>query len=272
MQIGSSEYMVEANRLVDLASFENLLKTAVQNGIEIDPSILEATFENIDLGIDISDEEWENFVSIINEKLADLGIEPIKLEVDTGSIKQAGKDVKGTINHVEGAASAFNALGDAMNSIEDPRAKVGGMIAQAIASVAAGYGAANAQAAAQGPWAWIAFAITGLATMITTIAGIKQATAGNYASGGIVGGNSYSGDNMRGVLPNGDLIGLNSGEVVLNAAQQNTLASNLKGGGAQTVHVTGMIKGSDLYLVEANYAKEQNLLVGTTQGAALKIQ
>ena len=256
--------LAEQNFQVDQNSLTNLMTVAIQNGIDG----LDINFENLQSqlaeGLNIPDEAWEQLTDQINEKLADLGIDPIALNVDTGAIKQADKDVKGTINHVEGAASAFNSLADAMNGIEDPRAKVGGMIAQAIASVAAGYGAANAQAAAQGPWAWIAFAITGLATMITTIAGIKQATAGSYAEGGIIPGNSYSGDNLT--------ANVNSGELILNRSQQDSIAGQLQGGGAQTVHVTGMIKGSDMYLVQANYAKEQNLLVGTTQGAALKIQ
>ncbi|MBQ1780396.1 MAG: phage tail tape measure protein, partial [Bacteroidales bacterium] len=81
MQMGSSEYMVEASRLVDLTTFENLLKTAVQNGIELDPALLETNFEKIDLGVDVSDEEWQVLVDTINTKLADLGLDPIKLDV-----------------------------------------------------------------------------------------------------------------------------------------------------------------------------------------------
>ena len=87
--------------------------------------------------------------------------------------------------------------------------------------------------------------------MVATIATIKSVTKG-YAQGGIVGGNSYSGDNMRGVLPDGSMVGLNSGEVVLNAAQQSTLAGKLNGAVAQTVYVEGMVSGKNLILAIQN--------------------
>ena len=81
----------------------------------------------------------------------------------------------------------------------------------------------------------------------------KAASAGKFASGGIIGGNSYSGDNMRGVLPNGDLIGLNSGEVVLNAAQQNTLAGHLANNNPmQNLQLSTEISGTNLRIVMNN--------------------
>jgi hypothetical protein len=245
MQMGSAEYMVEADRLADLAAFENLLKTAVQAGIQIDPAILEENFENIDLGVDVSDETWKTLVDTINEKLAELDLDAIELDVKTGGVKKLNKEVSGTIDHVNGAASAFQALGDAMSNIDDPGAQVAGLIAQAIGSVVAGYGTATAQAATMGPWAWIAFAITGLATMISMIAGIKSATAGSYASGGVVPGTSFSGDNT--------IIAANAGEVVLNRAQQTNLASQLEAGSlANNLHLSTEISGTNLRVVLDN--------------------
>lgn len=244
--IGGEDYLIATNKIADLTSFENLLKTSISAGI--DPSMFEGKFESIKTGIDISDEDWELFVESINEKLEELDLPPIKLNIETGAVEQLDKEVTKTIDNVGGAAQAFSALGSAMNQIEDPGAKVAGMVAQAIGSVVAGYGAATAQAATMGPWAWIAFAVTGLATMISTIAGIKQATAGSYASGGIVPGNSYSGDNMT--------ANVNSGELILNRAQQESVAAQLQGGAVQTVNVQGMISGSDIILAIKNRQNE----------------
>lgn len=56
--------------------------------------------------------------------------------------------------------------------------------------------------------------------MFSTISAIKSATAGSYAEGGIVPGNSFSGDNLT--------ANVNSGELILNRAQQNTLAAQLR--------------------------------------------
>ena len=253
MQVGSKEYLVQAQNLVDLNAFENLLKTAVQNGIQLDPAMLESYFEAIDDGAfkikpAVSDEAWATLVDTINEKLKELNLDPIELDVKTGGVKELQKDVAKTTDHVAGAAQAFEALGNAMGQIEDPGAKVAGLVAQAIGSIAAGYGQAVAQAgngSAGGPWGWIAFAISGLATMISVIAGVKSATAGNFAEGGIIPGNSYSGDNMR-------VFGLNSGEVVLNHAQQSNLASQLEGGVSQNIVISGKLSGRDILLAANN--------------------
>ena len=244
MQMGSSEYMFEASRLVDLTTFENLLQASMERGMQLDPMMLEGLFEKIDLGIDIKPEDWQNIVDQINEFIKGTDMPSIELDVKTGGVEELDKEVKNTIDHVGGAAAAFSALGDAMSQIDDPGAKVAGMIAEAIGSVAAGYGAATTQAATLGPWAWIAFAVTGLATMISTIAGIKQATAGSYASGGLIPGSSFSGDNL--------MANVNSGELILNRAQQSNIASQLQGNPMSNMRLSTEINGQNLRVVLNN--------------------
>ena len=46
----------------------------------------------------------------------------------------------------------------------------------------------------------------------------------------------------------GGFVGLNAGEVVLNAAQQNNLAQSIQGGGTGTVRVIGTLRGNDIVL------------------------
>ncbi len=259
--IGSDRYLYEADKIVDLTTFQNLLKAATEAGMNIDTSYIEETLGQIDMGLGVSDEAWQQLVAQINEQISNLGLDPIELDVNTGGVKSLSKEVEGTIDHVSGAASAFQALGDAMSNIDDPGAQVAGLIAQAIGSVAAGYGAATAQAATMGPWAWITFAITGLATMISTIAGIKSATAGSYASGGIVPGTSYSGDNT--------IIAANAGEVVLNRAQQTNLASQLEAGSLpNNLHLSTEISGTNLRVVLDN----DNRSKGGSRGAYSRIK
>jgi hypothetical protein len=97
-----------------------------------------------------------------------------------------------------------------------------------------------------GPWAWIAFAATGLATMVSMISGIHSATG--YAQGGIIKGNSYSGDNIGGLVDGSQLVGLNAGEVVLNHAQTETLANSLENdqqGGTTSIPY---VMGEQIYL------------------------
>ena len=60
------------------------------------------------------------------------------------------------------------------------------------------------------------------------------------AANGFVGGNNYSGD----MLP----IAVNSGELILNRAQQGNLASQLSGMGLGAIEVYGRISGEDIIL------------------------
>lgn len=153
------------------------------------------------------------------------------------------------------AGQAASLFGTALSSIEDPTAKVGGIVAQAVASIALAY----AQALAADPtmktsvYTLIAGAAAAMTSMITTIASIHSSTG--YAQGGMIKGNSYSGDNIGGLVDGSHLVGLNAGEVVLNASMQNTLAQNLKsnseGGGSRP----SSISGEQIYIALNRYTK-----------------
>ena len=86
-----------------------------------------------------------------------------------------------------------------------------------------------------------------LGTMIAAISSSKS--AGKFADGGLVGGNSYSGDNLT--------ASVNSGELILNRAQQNTIASQLQGGAAQNMRLEALISGESLRMVLANNASRR---------------
>lgn len=120
----------------------------------------------------------------------------------------------------DSALGSISGLGSALASIEDPAVKVLGIIAQAIATVALSFAQALSKDTKLGVFGWIAAAAAGTAAMFSTISAIKSATAGSYAEGGIVPGNSFSGDNLT--------ANVNSGELILNRAQQNTLAAQLR--------------------------------------------
>lgn len=182
----------------------------------------------------------------------ELARNPIKLhvEIDTEKVKSIQKmaQIQKTLGNVADAASS---IGQAFNSIEDPAAKVAGTVAQAIATMALAYAQASAATSNEG-WGWIAFAATGLATMMSSISAIHSATG--YAQGGVVKGSSYSGDNM---MFGGDgLYGLNAGEVVLTKAMQGNLASQLQesGGGGGGVQVA-RISGEQIYVALDRYLK-----------------
>ena len=164
------------------------------------------------------------------------------------SLNNQKKDVKDVANEWSGVASAIGAVGNAMSSIEDPAAKVLGIVAQAIATVALTF--SKSLAGTVTPWDWIAAAAAGTATMISTISAIHSATG--YAEGGMIKGNSYSGDNLMAMGPNGALIGLNAGEIVLNKSQQNNLASQLQSNPIGVLNLTATIRGEQIRLALNN--------------------
>lgn len=139
------------------------------------------------------------------------------------------------------AAQAVASFGAALAGLDDPGAKAAGTVLQALASIAMGFAMASVQAAALGPIGWIAWVAAGIAAFATAISTVHQLTG--FAEGGIVKGNSYSGDN---IYAGGAMV--NAGEVVLNKAQQGNLASQLQGNGLQNLNVAGRIKGTDIIL------------------------
>lgn len=150
-------------------------------------------------------------------------------------------------NAYTGAASAAASIGQALMAIEDPTAKVAGLIAQAIATIATTFAASLKGTFS--PWDWIAGAAAGTATMVSTIAAIKSATAGHYANGGIVPGNSRSGDNL--------IASVNSGELILNHAQQTNLAAQLQANARRDSNdsLGVRVQGDTLYTCLDNYMK-----------------
>jgi hypothetical protein len=204
---------------------------------------------------DIDESAWQEFLDKINEKIQNADLK-LTFDVDTKSVttavKQQKKETAEMAKEWQAAGTAIQAVGSAMSQIEDPTAKILGIIAQAVATMALSYSqAANSPAVTGSGWGWIAFAATGLAQMISSVSAIKSVTEG-FASGGIVPGNSYSGDNMRGMTPDGQVFGLNSQEVVLNRAQVGNLASQLEGGGIGNLYLDTVITGEDIRLVLNN--------------------
>lgn len=73
--------------------------------------------------------------------------------------------------------------------------------------------------------------------------GIVPRAAGGY----MIGGNSFSGDN---IFAGGAWV--NSGELVLNKSQQSTLASQIQNGGFGKIQLTAVVRGNQLLLVQNN--------------------
>ena len=158
------------------------------------------------------------------------------------------------------AGTACTALGNAMQQLgADSAAAKAGLIMAAIGNIVLSF--AQAMNSASKNWVtWLAFGISGTATMISMIASISK-----FATGGIVGGNQTSGDNV--------LVRVNSGEMILNAAQQARLFALANGAAYQeSAQVqSAFARGSVQPLIEVDANKLQSIgaeMQGSTRSSA----
>ena len=191
---------------------------------------------------------------ILDVKDADLGA---ALEIPDFYKKQMEEYAKGVTAFkasISTTANVVGTIGQAFNAIENPAAKVAAVVAQAIANVALAYSDALAKTTAEkfNIWSFIAASASAMISMGTTIASIHSATG--YAQGGMIKGNSYSGDNVGGLVDGSQLVGLNAGELVLTKAMQSSLANQLQNNG-QTIRVVGKLHGKDLFICAENWSK-----------------
>lgn len=202
----------------------------------------------------------------LTQKLEDLDKIKGLGNIDLGnfeSVRKSMTDIQGIANPTAkgfaAAGTACQALGGAMQQLgSDSAAAKAGLVMAAIGQLALSLATAMSDAAKQSWITWLAFGISGTAQLVSMVAMISQ-----FATGGIVGGNSKSGDRV--------LARVNSGEMILNAAQQAQLFAIANGrmqptvntdaltglmigsaGGTKSNSVVGKIRGRDIVLVTAN--------------------
>ena len=250
--IGSAEFNSLSANLVDITSLNSIINASLENGINIDPAVTQSIMQQIVSGTDIDDSVWTDLENTINTHLAELGLDPIKLDFKTGNLK---KEAKGVEEGFESAAGAIQAVGSAMSQVEDPAVKVMGIVAEAIATIALTF--AKSLKGTITPWDWIAAAAAGTSTMIGVISAIHSSTG--YANGGMIKGNTYSGDQLMAQGPDGGLIGLNAGEIVLNKAAQGNLASQLNDNSNATPRLMAEVSAEQIRFVIRNNRRRENI-------------
>lgn len=154
------------------------------------------------------------------------------------------------------AGASCEMLGSALQQLGgDSAAAKAGMVAAAIGQFVLSF--AQAMSTCKTWIDWLAFGISGTAQLTSIISTISQ-----FATGGIVGGNQTSGDKV--------LVRVNSGEMILNAAQQARLFAIANGAAVQgvsvntaglqgigsgmstTLNIEGRLRGSDIVMAVAN--------------------
>lgn len=176
------------------------------------------------------------------------------------SVRTGLADINGisdsTAKGMAAAGASCEMLGSALQQLAgDSVAAKAGMVAAAIGQFVLSF--AQAMSTCKTWIDWLAFGISGTAQLTSIISTISQ-----FATGGIVGGNQTSGDKV--------LVRVNSGEMILNAAQQARLFAiangaavqgvsvntaglqGIGGGMSTTLNIEGRLRGSDIVMAVAN--------------------
>jgi len=236
---------VAENKIIGDKSAPSVGLTGLNDGMQLDfgngPEIIGTILSPL--------QELEAEADILREKM-EMAASPevwaalaSQLEGVDGKIKAFKGESQGVSDSGKGASESWKAavgsisqVGGALQQIEDPAAKVAGIVMQALATLALTM--AESLKDTPGVWTWIAGAAAGTATLISTIAAVKSAV-GSYAEGGIIPGNDYH---------DGLTANVSSGELILNRAQQGNLASQLGEGGGVLggLRLETTVKGEDL--------------------------
>jgi hypothetical protein len=226
-QIRSSitESMAASATSADENAFRNFMQVAIENGM----TDLSIDWETLGMQIfselGIPDEKWEEIQNEFNEKLAAMGKDGnLQLDTATGKWKKPKKE-KGDNKDDKKDDSIGKDVTQIVKSV--------GSIMQGVSSLGIDVPAGITKVLG------VMQLILGIMSAIQTILvvmGVKSSIP-FFANGGLVGraaggmlipGNSFSGDNLRMPVADGGVIGLNSGELILNKAQQDTIASHLE--------------------------------------------
>jgi hypothetical protein len=212
--------------------------------------------DQVDLNKEI--ERTSELYDEIGAALGDMGQLTMKTFANISNIMSVfSSEVGDTKAKIGAMGAALSSAGEAVGAIgaamEDKGMQIGGLIAQTIGNLALSFAMAMKGAGQLGPIGWAAFGIAGLAQLIAMITQIKSITSG-YASGGIISGNSYHGDQMY--------VRANAGEMILTQGQQSRLFRMLDGGAYNNMggQVEFVINGSELKGVLNNFNRKTRKL------------
>lgn len=164
--------------------------------------------------------------------------------------------VSGMFSSLSVLAGSFGtATGDAFATVLDSLSTVANGIMQFVQIQEAAAMASGTASASALPFP---YNLAAIATVVSTVAAVfakivtTAKSAHKFANGGIVGGNSYTGDRVT--------ANVNSGEMILNRTQQARLFQMINNGGSAGGQVEFQISGTNLYGVLNNYNKKMGLV------------
>ena len=234
---------------LDVKAFEVNLKAQLDEGMEAMRQRLSDKPLVINTEVEAKARDYDHISSLFNIDVSNFE-----------SVRTGLADINGisdsTAKGMAAAGASCEMLGSALQQLGgDSAAAKAGMVAAAIGQFVLSF--AQAMSTCKTWIDWLAFGISGTAQLTSIISTISQ-----FATGGIVGGNQTSGDKV--------LVRVNSGEMILNAAQQarlfaiangaavqgvsvNTAGLQGIGGGiSATLGINGRLRGRDIVMAIAN--------------------
>ena len=234
---------------LDVKAFEVNLKAQLDEGMEAMRQRLSDKPLVINTEVEAKARDYDHISSLFSIDVSNFE-----------SVRTGLADINGisdsTAKGMAVAGASCKMLGSALQQLGgDSAAAKAGMVAAAIGQFVLSF--AQAMSTCKTWIDWLAFGISGTAQLTSIISTISQ-----FATGGIVGGNQTSGDKV--------LVRVNSGEMILNAAQQarlfaiangaavqgvsvNTAGLQGVGGGiSATIGINGRLRGRDIVMAVAN--------------------
>lgn len=249
-------------------------ETTYEARLAADKMIKEISQKKAHLEVEIKYGKVEDVKELVSkQKVPSLAVKGknVKEDIDSGKIKSKPTITKKDVKINNDYADSLNAISSMMGSVTDLTnesatawaswgSNVLASVATAIPAIVAlttakkAEATANSEATVTGAMSSVAsipvvgwiMALAAGAAVIASIAAIPKFETGGIvgANGGVIPGASFSGDKI--------LARVNSGELILNRAQQKNIASQLVSGGGTSrvdVNVVGRISGRDLELV-----------------------
>lgn len=285
--LGDELYNSMTEKLKDATTVSTLLQEMMERGLagaDLE-STAQALKEKLLSPEGIDQTTIQSFLDTLNEQIEEAGGVGLKLNADTGEVTDDkgkdngdGEDLKkfnegigklsGGLSQVTGGLKAVG--------VEIPKEvdQVLGVI-NGVSQIISGVGtiisifstsAITANTIALGALTTAVWAsVVSNAIPFFSGGGIVPAFAqggliGRAAGGLMIPGNSMSGDRLRLPVDGGlGMIGVNSGELILNRAQQGNLASQLEGGVAAAANTQPFINGEQIYLGLQAYMRRSGL-------------
>lgn len=243
-EIGSTLYQSLTAELADANALGNLIKTAIENGIDLSEGELSSMMESLWADLlspeGISDDSLNKLVERINEYMKE---HPISLDLKTGTVSTDNSNSKESTRETY-ATDSFGKISSGINSMVSSMEQLGVEIPTGLKEVLGGINA-------------ITSILTTITAIMEAIEAIQSATSffPFFAKGGIVPhaakgflipGNDYS--DRTPILAQ-------SGELILNRAAQGNIASQLQGAQRASTGGTPYVNGEQIYLGLTNYLR-----------------